>query len=343
MVRKLGTGTVINEENTRKWVTGVKHQMANTARQQNINVRYVPLSHIILDPDNPRQLDVTPEQVVTTNRLIPIQKTWIDNDHDNDRDWWDAFATAIGQHLSGKALSDYLDLVLLALSVKSHDRLLNPITTYTDTNSSELKLIAGERRYLAHLILNETVIATRVLDHRPDQLEKDILQWEENNQRLNLSLYEQLVNLKRLLQGWEQQHQTKLSVRQMVVLAGVPRMTAHRYLSVIRSSNTQLLEAIRSNQVTSLRQAADLASLSDTEIETMLQRPQAKQPPPLLKIKRMKDYTPIQKILQVAADHLGSKQLVNAIGELDLNSAEGVANGFEMLANHVAKTSPTEQ
>ncbi|MEJ2754804.1 MAG: ParB/RepB/Spo0J family partition protein [Gammaproteobacteria bacterium] len=334
MARKLGTGRSSDESGSKKWTSGVKSQVESTPKV-NINTKYVTLSQICLDPKNPRQLKISPEKISEIARTVPLKKEWLDNA--SDKDWWEEFSNNLSHHLSGKSLQDYLDLSLLAVSIKSHDRLLNPVTTYASSCGSQLNLIAGERRFLAHIILGETIIAARVLPSCPSGLEKDILQWEENNQRQDLSLFERVINLKRLVNGWESDNTSKLSVNQFVSLVGIPRATAHRYLTVIRCQNESLINAMEQGVLTSLKKAASLSSLSESEIDEIL-NPSSKKtqkPKSAIKITRSKDYGPTKTILQSATSVLGTEKLIEEINSLNLDTADGITLGFEMLSQHL--------
>jgi ParB-like chromosome segregation protein Spo0J len=334
-MRKLGTGKIDDEAGTRKWAGGVKSQIAGATQHKGLNARYVPLSQITLDPENPRRLAITPETVRDVIRFYPLDSGWIKGDTKDE--WWDEYAAHVGKALSGKVLTDFLDTLLLALSIKHHERLINPVTVYAADSGTDLRLIAGERRFLAHVMLGEETIAARILPHRPDDLEKDILQWEENNQRLELSLHEQLNNLQRLLKGWEKQRGAKLSVGQMVALAGLPRVTAHRYLTVIRCPHAALMTAIEAGQISSLKQAAALATLSTQELDEALQpASRDKKPQPIFRIKRSGDYSPIKAVLRAAAEQLGGKHYLKLLDSQELESAEGIAEAFDQLVKHVA-------
>jgi len=338
MARKLGTGKIADESGARKWAGGVKSQIASATQHKSLNARYVPLGQINLDPKNPRQLAVNLDQVTRISKRFPLKPEWLKAEADaNKLEWWDEFAADIATALKDKALTDYLDLALLALSIKNHERLINPVTVYASDSGSDLHLIAGERRYLAHVILGEELIAARILPHRPDGLEKDILQWEENNQRMDLTLAEQLMNLQRLLTGWEKQRGGQLSVSQLVSLAGIPRVTAHRYLTVIRYPNGRLMDAIRAGKITSLRKASDLAALSPKELDAALNPPKSTpKSQPVFRIKRSKDYNPIKTVLRAAAEQLGGKAYLKMLDNQELNSAEAIAEAFDQLVNHVA-------
>lgn len=341
MAKKLGTGKIENTEGTRKWAVGVKSQIAGATQHKGLNARYVPLNQITLDPANPRRLAITPDSVRDLLSRHPLDPAWLNASAPDDG--LEAYLARIGVELGGKALVDFQDTLLLALSIKSHERLIHPVTVYAEDSGTDLRLIAGERRYLAHTILSETMIAARILPHRPDNLEKDLLQWEENNQRLALTLHEQVINLARLVDGWEKQRGKCLSVSDLVALAGLPRVTAHRYLVVIRCHHVALKDAIESGRVTSLKQAGNLATLSAQELEAALNpiKPTV-QSKPIFKIARSSDYSPVKIILKAAAEQLGGKGVVKLLDSQELDTAEGIAAAFDQLVKLVVEQQGTQ-
>ncbi|MBL4571821.1 MAG: ParB/RepB/Spo0J family partition protein [Gammaproteobacteria bacterium] len=336
MTKKFGTGNLGAVDGTRKWAAGVKSQISGATHHQSLNVRYLPLNQLTLDPDNPRRLGISLDQVKDLRLLYPLQPEWIAGD--STEEWWDAYAASVAKSLTGKALDDYLVLTTLALSIKHHERLINPVTVFSEDSGTDLKLVAGERRYLAHVILGEELIATRILAARPDALEKDILQWEENNQRVDLSFSEQILNLQRLVQGWEKQRDKALSVSQLVAMAGLPRVTAHRYLSVIRHPDPLLMELIASGRISSLRKAADLSALSHAQLHAWLNPAKSLTPtPPVFVIKRSKDYDPVKKILRAACQQLGGKAYLKMVENQALDTPEAIAAAFDQLVIHISK------
>ncbi len=328
MVRKLGTGTSSDEAGARKWAGGIKDQMG-AMDAQGINARYVPLDRVTIDPDNPRDLALEPEKVKAVAAEVPLQSEWLD---DGRREWWDDYARAVRDRLDGKEFEDYLGLALLAASIQRRDRLINPVTVWAD--GSALKLVAGERRYLAHLLLGEDMIAARILQSRPGALEKDTLQWHENNLRLDLTLHEKLVNLRRLIGAWEGKKGEALSVSELVALAGVPRVTAHRYIEVLRGAGPDLLAAIEDGTVGSLRRAAELVSAKKAADEKARRKIKPRRAG-MIGVRRSKDYRPARLIVEAAAAALGTDELRGRIGELDLDSADGLADAFDALVAHL--------
>lgn len=334
MTRKLGTGKAVDGAAARKWAEGIKGQLG-AMEARGINARYVPMDRVTIDPANPRELAVEPETVISVGADVPLRREWLG---DGQRGWWDEYTVAVREKLDGKAYEDYLGLALLAASIQRHDRLINPVTVWAD--GSELKLVAGERRYLAHLLLGEDTIAARILDARPDDLEKDTLQWQENNLRLNLTLHERLVNLRRLVTAWEGREGGRLSVGDLAALAGVPRVTAHRYITVLRGAGEDLVAAIKDGRVGSLMRAAEIvaaAAESAGKKGEMKQRPRKTR---VIGVGRANDYRPLRMILDAAAAALGTDEVRGRIGELDLDTRTGLADAFNALVDHLDAERP---
>ncbi len=72
----------------------------------------------------------------------------------------------------------------------------NAIEVYK--HNSRYRLISGERRLLASLLAGKTHIPVRI-SQRPDEYRLRYLQWIENIQREDLTLWEKFVNLQQLV------------------------------------------------------------------------------------------------------------------------------------------------
>jgi len=334
MIKKLGTGKVTGQIGTEKWAEGVKSQISDATEQRGLNVRYLPLSQITLDPENPRSLAVDIQMVESMRELHPLREEWLSNA--STVDWWDGYIKDVSQSLQAKALDDFTSIALLALSIKTPDRLINPVTVYSSDSGTLLRLVAGERRYLSHVLLGEALIASRILPEPPGELEKARLQWEENNLRVGLSFSEKYNNLCTLVASWEADQNKRMSVSQLVSLAGIPRVVSHRYLQVIRHPAPLMKQAIMSGQITSLRQAADLAAVNDLESALAPKKPLNKGPS-CFSIKRQTSYEPVKKVLLAAASSLGGADYQRMLEEKQLDTPEALADAFNQLVLHVSK------
>ena len=123
----------------------------------NMNYRLVPLSSIDTDPNNPRDLAISKQDII------------------------DGFSKE--DPLYDRKTEEYESLKLLANSIAKHDVRI-PIEIYKF--GAGYRLVHGERRYLASLIAKRTIIPAKVLDKQPTEFDLRVLQLIENAQRENL-------------------------------------------------------------------------------------------------------------------------------------------------------------
>ncbi len=264
---RVSTGKIDpNESNAEKWAGSVAAQVATAASIKAIVAKTIPVSYIVCDPENPRKLALTQDQVGTIASKYPLDRALFDAD--DATDWIEDYIAKVANEmgLSGKAVGDLESLVGFAASLKSADRLLHPIVVWRD--ESTFHLIAGERRLLAHLLLGETHIAARILDQQYSRHQIDALQWEENVHRQDMNLWERLEHVRKLLaaeEGFQQTSVTKLSK-----ILGRSRAESQRYLAVLRYPDNLLMEAIRAGKVNDLKAAAALAQLTPEQLKIKL-------------------------------------------------------------------------
>jgi ParB family chromosome partitioning protein len=135
-------------------------------------VEIIPLRKIELDPDNPRDLDLNFE---------------------------DLYQGTMNIKLSERKIAEKESLASLAKSIQEQG-VINPIVVYK--HNDVYRLIAGERRTLSSIIAGKADIPARVLTSRPDQLKLSLIQWIENIEREDLSLWERLRNLEKIIQAY---------------------------------------------------------------------------------------------------------------------------------------------
>ncbi|MEM8500690.1 MAG: hypothetical protein AAF542_21935 [Pseudomonadota bacterium] len=330
-VRKLGTGSVdSNAIGSRKWTQGVKAQIDGTGEL--INTRLVPMATITLDVDNPRTMAISADEVHTTVLRCPIPPAWLSTTSPVAQDWED-YCASVQEHLSAVKATEYVDLVLLALSIKEPEQLINPVTVYVGESGTDLRMIAGERRYLAHVVLQQPNIVARILANKPNRFEIDIMQWQENTQRKDLSLHDTIMNVDRLAEGWRQVKSASISVRELVALAGISRTNAHRFLSVIKSANRDaILELIKNGEITSISKAAHLGSMSRAEFAAFL-KPKEAQPQrrARFKIQKSVPLAALQSLVTQAVLACGERTLVDSVKQNPPSSVDDCAQVFDQL------------
>ena len=206
-----------------------------------LQVDVIPLRKISLDPENPRDLVINFSDVVT-----PPDRT-------------DPLYTRKTQELE--------TLSSLSESIRQQG-ILHPVTVYK--HGEGYRLIAGERRTLASLQAGKTDIQARILNEKPDTLKISLLQWIENVERSDLSLWERLRNLQKIVDAWQTRQDTQsITVTGLSQLIGCSKPQAMLYKAVLEADDT-LLELIRDHKVRNLEKAAFLAGLEDPALREQM-------------------------------------------------------------------------
>lgn len=234
------------------------------SKQARLNVKFIDLSLIKFDESNPRDLCLTPEDILSGPKLPSIDST-------NPLETFEKEAQQYCEtnRLNDTALDTYISIAKLAISIGSSGNLINPITIQIDPKGGcYFYLIAGHRRALAHILLGEEKIAACVLDNI-DELDKSLLQWKENQDRLNLALSEQIHNIIKIKQKWEAVSSEAFSNKTLISLLKFTKAPASRILNIVRNyeSGGMFKEAIDKNFLTS-EMSADIISRLEPKQQT---------------------------------------------------------------------------
>src|SRR5665213_1811369 len=126
-----------------------------------LRVDVIPLRKIEVDPENPRDLSLTFDDLF--NGIS-------ESDVNYSR-----------KHTELESLQS------LAHSIKEQG-IINPILVYK--YGEKYRLVAGERRSLASILAGKSDIQSKILESKPNELKISLLQWIENIERSDLSLWE---------------------------------------------------------------------------------------------------------------------------------------------------------
>ncbi len=203
-------------------------------------VEMVPIDRLELDPENPRELHLSFED---------IQQ----GIHENDP-------------LAEKKKEELLKLESLSKSILAQG-LINPVVVYKCQD--KYRLIAGERRTLASILAGQAHIQARIFEDKPTPLNRVILQWMENNEREDLSLWERVSNIRSILTIYSKQHEQaveRVTAAELSDLTGMSVSQSAQYRLVLQCSDA-LLNAVKENKVGNLDKAAFIvkASLQDQD------------------------------------------------------------------------------
>lgn len=198
----------------------------------------IPVARILFDATNPRQLAVNRAEVgkplSRSDKLYAMKKQELDKIQE------------------------------LANSIEKSG-LINPIIVYKD--GEQYRLVAGERRCLATIMLAQDNIEARVFHDKPDTFDLKLIQWFENTAREDLTLLQRIENIRMLYDHYQQTFPgaKALTVTSLSELTGLSTSHASRYLSLLNGPEDVVL-AVKRGDIVSLKKASYLASIKDEAI-----------------------------------------------------------------------------
>lgn len=322
---RAGTGSFDNTvgKGGQKWTEGVKAQL-NANTENKILAKFLPVNYIVSDPENPRQLAISAEDVKTIAAQFPIDKNALSVEDPND--YLETYIDRVTNESAykGKALGDLIDIIEFAASLKDASRLLEPIVVLQD--DSTFHLIAGERRLFAHILLDEIYIASIIKNNDLSRNDIDIFQWEENVSRKDMTMAERVLRVSKIANNIGGVNKT--SVTKLGKIIGKSRAEAQRYLSILRCPHDLLMEAVVEGRIADLKKAAEMAQLDQVGIENILFNKVVKASKPTVKISKSVNDLALRRLIEAAASSLKMKKVLK---DHDLTSKDGLAQALEEL------------
>lgn len=207
-----------------------------------LRIEIIPIRKIELDPDNPRELSLTLEdlyQGVDPSDLNALKKN-----------------------------QDIESLQSIAKSIKEQG-IIHPIIVYRF--GEKYRLVAGERRTLSSILANKLDIPAKILDIKPDELKISLLQWVENMERSDLSLHERIKNLKKIVDAHSVSGVTisNITVTELSQLIGCSKAQAVSYKSVLNASS-EVKQLIQDNKIRNLEKAALICETKNQTLKEYL-------------------------------------------------------------------------
>ncbi|NQZ90258.1 MAG: ParB N-terminal domain-containing protein [Colwellia sp.] len=332
---RAGTGSIEKDNNstanTEKWAGAIASQMLNKDKVKEVIVKTIPIDFIKADQDNPRKLAIDLALIKNIVEKHPIQQ-FIRNEQCND--WIEEYVEKITKayNLEGKQIGDFTSIVEFAAVLKSPERLLHPIVVWRE--ESIFHLIAGERRVLAFAQLNESHISAKICDTKPDESEIDILQWEENVSREDMSLYERTIRIQKFVKATTPKN---ISVRKLAKITGLSVAESHRYLAVIKYETDTLINAIKDGKVKSIKLAQEYSKLSEEDLQMKLSGKKNQvmnTVKPMVKISKDVDINVIKKIINTITKEYNADAVLK---DLDLSKTKDINLAFNLLINFLSE------
>lgn len=201
-----------------------------------------------------------------------VELSQIDLDHENPRDLLidkdDVMnGVSAGDAHHERKTKEIESLQTLAFSIKKAG-VRNPVELYR--NNGRYTLISGERRVLSSLLSGKTDIPAKVLDSKPDELQLRFLQWIENIEREDLSIWERLHNIEQIINAYSSAN-NNLAVESDTLseIIGCSRKQSKRYLDVL-SAPDMLRNTLKEKGISDLIKLSLIANVKDKEQQIKL-------------------------------------------------------------------------
>ncbi|TAK78549.1 MAG: ParB/RepB/Spo0J family partition protein [Gammaproteobacteria bacterium] len=205
-----------------------------------LRIDVIPIKKIEVDPENPRDLAIT---------FTDLYNGIAEDDPDRIR-----------------KTNELDSLQSISNSIKEQG-IINPIIVYK--HGDVYRLVAGERRTLASILANKPDIQAKILDGKPTELKIRILQWIENIERSDLSLWERLKNLEKIVSAFAESKGisvSDVSVTDLSNLVGCAKSHAIN-LKALLNADEELKQLIRENKIKNLEKAAFIATIQSQELK----------------------------------------------------------------------------
>lgn len=197
----------------------------------------LPLSRIELDPDNPRKLAIS---------LEDVQQGLSKDDP-----------------LYNRKSEELEKLKEMASTIESSG-VINPIVVYK--RGEIYRIVAGERRCLASLLAHKNEIDARVFNEKPKGFELKLIQWIENTAREDLSLAERIDNIREIIREYQNQHgDMPVTASLLKNITGLSLPQATYYLAVINAPD-DVQVAVVNGKLRSLDKAAVIAGVNEIDV-----------------------------------------------------------------------------
>lgn len=213
-------------------------QSASTNQGQ-LHYDMMSVDAIELDPENPRKLSIT--QYDIAHGLNPTDP-----------------------HYQIKQ-ADFAALSELAESIKRIG-IRNAIEVYKE--GQKYRIISGERRYLATLLLGLKSIPARI-NTKPDEFNLRYMQWVENINRQDLSLREKYNNLIAMMDAYQRTHAQAASEKTIQELLGVSPSHAYRYFCLLNAEQ-RVIDLVKAGKLNNLKIVQELVSMKDKKAKEQI-------------------------------------------------------------------------
>ncbi len=201
-----------------------------------LHVEFIPINRLETDPENPREFAISVDDIKhglnPTDELIERKRVELES------------------------------IKSLCHSIKEHG-VINPIIVYK--YQDKYRLIAGERRTLASIMAGKETIPASIHERKPKELNITLIQWIENNEREDLTLWEKILNIKAIIRAYTQENGKeggKISPKELSDLIGCSQPYAVS-LSTVADAPEDVSSLIQKNRIKSIDKATVLSRIKN--------------------------------------------------------------------------------
>ncbi len=210
-----------------------------------LHVEIIPLRKIELDANNPRDL------------LL------------NFSDLYNGLSKADSQYKRKNHEKEALKSIAESIIKQG---VINPITVYKV--DEKYRLIAGERRTFASILAGKEDIPAKILADKPSPLKLSLLQWIENVEREDLSLWERIRNLEKILEAYSKTQHKKIDTitpTELSQLITCSLQQAVNYKNIL-SASAKLRSCVQNNQIKNIEKTALIAKAPCKQQDLLIEK-----------------------------------------------------------------------
>jgi len=303
--------------------SGIRNTMQSASTNHGqLHYDMMSLDFIEPDPNNPRKLHVSRNEII--NGLNP-----------SDSDY--------------KAkMKDMEGLHELAESIKRVG-IRNAIEVYKEGN--KYYIITGERRYWAAILSGQKSIPARI-HQKPDEFNLRYIQWVENINRQDLSLWEKFRNLNLLAAAHRDSNQGELTEESIQKLLGISNAQAYRYFCLLKADE-RILELIQNGKVNNLKIVQELVAMKDKVAKNQIiawiaaskneitslnnyrevagKKPLKQQEAKSISLGKINDINVAKQLIDIITSDARLRKYREKFNNIDWTSSKAVTKGFKTL------------
>lgn len=335
-----------------KWLGSIKDQADDLAGdcglEATIDVRAIPTSLVVIDETNPRDLEISPEEIQKHIEVLRLPEEAFSE----EGEWFADYKTKVEELFGvGRKAEDFLDIAKFAASLKRPENLLHPIVVWRE--DTLFYAFVGERRYLTHLLLEAPKIKASIWPYKPSVYEMKECAWNENQRdRVSYTTHQRVRNVRQLLdERIKIRPGEKLTARNVAKILGVGHSMGGLYLKLYGCEDAKFNELLKLGKFNNLEEAHDyVMSLDETNPNTNPEKQVEGKGPGngkklnesgslpnrrVLRFNKKADPNPVRFIVSAALEKIGDSELNEAVDQLDPSNPKNLDKVFEALIGYL--------